>query len=289
MPRARFASRGVKSKTATARAERTGITPRVEIPDENAAVLEVAGRRVSLTNLRKVFWPELGLTKRDLLQYYADVAPVLLPHVRQRAMVMKRYPNGVAGNFFFMKRAPAPRPDWIQLCAIEHDSGNVIHFPVVQDLPSLLWLVNLGCIDLNQWYAPCDDVNRPDYLHFDLDPVPDATFEQVLETAAHVHAALDRLKIPNYAKPQARAAYTSMCRSFAGRRRSSVDFRQSLCPGSGGRTPATHHGRIPQSEAAASCAGRLQPECLGTHAGLGLLGPADAAGGRLDARDLAGD
>jgi len=200
MPRARFASRGVKSKTATARAERTGITPRVEIPDENAAVLEVAGRRVSLTNLRKVFWPELGLTKRDLLQYYADVAPVLLPHVRQRAMVMKRYPNGVAGNFFFMKRAPAPRPDWIQLCAIEHDSGNVIHFPVVQDLPSLLWLVNLGCIDLNQWYAPCDDVNRPDYLHFDLDPVPNATFEQVLETALHVHAALDRLKIPDYAK-----------------------------------------------------------------------------------------
>jgi bifunctional non-homologous end joining protein LigD len=163
-------------------------------------MLEVAGRRVALTNLRKVFWPELGLAKRDLLQYYADVAPVLLPHLRDRAMVMKRYPNGVAGKFFFMKRAPAPRPEWIRLCAIEHDSGSIIHFPVVQDLPSLLWLVNLGCIDLNQWYAPCDDVDRPDYVHFDLDPVPGAGFEEVLETALYVHEGLGRLGIPNYAK-----------------------------------------------------------------------------------------
>ncbi len=181
-------------------ARATAPTRRLVIPADNAAVLEIAGRRVSLTNLHKVFWPELGLTKRDLLQYYADVAAVLVPHVRKRAMVMKRYPNGVAGKFFFMKRAPAPRPDWIELCAIEHDSGNIIQFPIVQDLASLLWLINLGCIDLNQWYAPCDDVNRPDYLHFDLDPVPHAGFERVLETALIVHAALDHLKIPNYAK-----------------------------------------------------------------------------------------
>ena len=69
-----------------------------------------------------------------------------------------------------MKRAPSPRPDWIRTCAIEHGSGNVIDFPVIDDLPSLLWVINLGCIDLNQWYARCDDVDRPDYVHFDLDP-----------------------------------------------------------------------------------------------------------------------
>jgi bifunctional non-homologous end joining protein LigD len=206
MPRSPAASPKPRSKAARAprpaagRAWAPSVPQPVKIPDENAAVLELGGRRVSLTNLRKVFWPELGLTKRDLLQYYADLAPLLLPHLRNRAMVMKRYPNGAAGEFFFMKRAPAPRPEWIQLCAIEHDSGNIINFPVVQDLPALLWLVNLGCIDLNQWYAQCDDTNRPDYLHFDLDPVPSAGFEQVLETALHVHAALDRLKIPNYAK-----------------------------------------------------------------------------------------
>jgi bifunctional non-homologous end joining protein LigD len=174
--------------------------PRITIPDEPSAQIAIGDRVVQLTNLRKLFWPELGLTKGDLIQYYADVAPVLLPHLQNRAMVMKRYPNGAAGPFFFMKRAPSPRPEWIQLCAIEHSSGNIIHFPVIQDLASLLWVINLGCIDLNQWYARCDDVDRPDYLHFDLDPVPNAKFEQVLETALIVHDALTALKIPAYAK-----------------------------------------------------------------------------------------
>jgi bifunctional non-homologous end joining protein LigD len=147
-----------------------------------------------------VFWPAIGLTKGDLLQYYADVAGVLLPHIRDRAMVMKRYPNGAAGPFFFMKRAPTPRPAWIETCSIEHDSGNVIDFPMVQDRAALLWVVNLGCIDLNQWYARCDDVDRPDYLHFDLDPGEGATFERVLETARVVRDALQALKMPSLVK-----------------------------------------------------------------------------------------
>jgi bifunctional non-homologous end joining protein LigD len=166
---------------------------------ENLEV-EVEGRVVKLTNLAKPFWPELGITKRHLLQYYADVAPFLLPHLADRAMVMKRYPNGAAGEFFFMKRAPSPRPEWIELCHIQHSSGNVIDFPMIQDLASLLWVVNLGCIDLNQWYARCDDVDRPDYLHFDLDPVPGASFEKVSETALLLKQALDSLKMPCYAK-----------------------------------------------------------------------------------------
>ena len=155
---------------------------------------------VKLTNLDKPFWPELGITKRDLLQYYARVAPVLLPHLRDRAMVMKRYPNGAHGAFFFMKRAPSPRPDWIRTCRIPHGSGNVIDFPIIQDLPSLLWVVNLGCIDLNPWYARCDDFHRPDFLHFDLDPVPNATFERVIETALLVRRGLEGLGMPCYAK-----------------------------------------------------------------------------------------
>ena len=162
--------------------------------------LEIDGRTVKLTNLQKIFWKDLGITKRDLIQYYVDVAPVLLPHLSDRAMVMKRYPNGADGEFFFMKRAPEPRPDWIEICSIEHSSGNVIDFPMIQDLASLMWVINLGCIDLNQWYARCDDVDRPDYLHFDLDPVPGATFEKVAETALLVRTALESLKMPCYAK-----------------------------------------------------------------------------------------
>src|SRR5712691_6357086 len=124
--------------------------PAIEIPNDRSDVEITAGdKKVKLTNLQKLFWPALGLTKRDLLQYYADVAPVLLPHICQRAMVMKRYPNGAEGGFFFMKHAPSPRPDWIQICSIPHASGNIVDFPVINDLASLLWVVNLGCIDLN--------------------------------------------------------------------------------------------------------------------------------------------
>jgi bifunctional non-homologous end joining protein LigD len=173
------------------------MTPRAStlvIPNgERDVELTIEGKQVKLTNLPKVFWKEGSITKRDLLQYYADVSRVLLPHLRDRAMVMKRYPNGAGGKCFFMKRAPSPRPDWIETCSIEHDSGNIIDFPMVQDLASLLWIVNLGCIDLNQWYATCDDVDRPDYVHFDLDPVPGATFAKVLSAALVVRDALESL------------------------------------------------------------------------------------------------
>ena len=173
----------------------------VAIPQARGDVeIDIGGRRVRLTNLDKLFFPEVGLTKRDLLQYYADVAPALLPHLRDRAMVMKRYPNGAAGDFFFMKRAPRPRPEWITTCAIEHASGSVIDFPVIDDLAALLWVINLGCIDLNQWYARCDDVDRPDYLHFDLDPVKDTPFPKVRDTALVLREALDGLGMPSYPK-----------------------------------------------------------------------------------------
>ena len=164
------------------------------------AELRIGANLVRLTNLRKPFWPERGITKGDLLRYYAAISPALVPHIKSRAMVMKRYPHGAAGPFFFMKRTPSPRPGWLQTCPIEHESGNVIDFPMIQELAALLWVVNLGCIDLNQWYARCDDVDRPDYFHFDLDPGPGAPFAQVLEAALLVRDALDALEMPSYPK-----------------------------------------------------------------------------------------
>jgi bifunctional non-homologous end joining protein LigD len=170
-------------------------TARITIPENGDAKLVVDKREVRLTNLNKPFWPERGITKGMLIQYYADIAAALLPHIRDRAMVMKRYPHGAASEPFFMKRAPVPRPEWIRICSIEHGSGNVIDFPVIDDMPSLLWVINLGCIDLNQWYARCDDVDRPDYVHFDLDPGPGATFDHVRESALIVRDALEGLKM----------------------------------------------------------------------------------------------
>src|ERR1043166_8145281 len=116
-------------------------TPLILPGDQDNAVLGVDGKEVRVTNLRKIFWPDLGVTKGDLLQYYADVADVLLPHIRDRAMVMKRYPHWAAGDFFFMKRAPAPRPAWIEICPIDHGSKGVIPFPMIQDRAALMWVI----------------------------------------------------------------------------------------------------------------------------------------------------
>jgi bifunctional non-homologous end joining protein LigD len=197
----RATARGARPRRRPAIAGRDRRAPgQTTIPrDRESVVLEAGGRQVQLTNLKKPFWPELGITKGDLLQYYADVAALLLPHVRDRAMVMRRYPDGAQGPSFFMKRAPTPRPDWIQTCRIAHASGNVIDFPLIQDLPALLWVVNLGCIDLNQWYARCEDVNRPDWLHFDLDPGT-AAFPRVIETALVLREALAALGMPTFVK-----------------------------------------------------------------------------------------
>jgi bifunctional non-homologous end joining protein LigD len=176
-------------------------TKRLVIPDgAEEIVLRFGDRDVRLTNLKKLFWKKLKITKRDLLQYYADISPWLLPHIEDRAMVMKRYPNGAEGDFFYMKRAPDPRPDWIEICDIDHGSAGRINFPMIQDLPALLWVINLGCIDLNQWYAKCDDYNRPDVLHFDLDPGPGADFNQIREVALRLKDILDALKMPTYPK-----------------------------------------------------------------------------------------
>ncbi len=184
------------------------MSPKIEpgsflIPcDREAAVVRAAGKDVAVTNLKKVFFPETGATKGDLLQYYADVAPFLVPYMQDRAQVMKRYPNGASGEFFYMKRTPSNAPPWLRTCSIEHGSGSVIAFPMIDDLASLLWLINLGCIDLNEWYSRCDDIDRPDYLHFDLDPVKDGgtPFATVRKVALYVHEALEDLGIPAYAK-----------------------------------------------------------------------------------------
>jgi bifunctional non-homologous end joining protein LigD len=176
-------------------------TRRLALPrDVDTATLAIDGREVRLTNLRKVFWPGLGLTKGDLLQYYADVSAYLLPHLRDRAMVMKRYPHGIDGEFFFMKQAPSPRPSWIEICPIRHDSSKVVDFPMIPDVASLLWVINLGCIDLNQWYARCDDVNRPDYVHFDLDPGASVGFDAVREAGLALKEGLDVIGMPSLVK-----------------------------------------------------------------------------------------
>lgn len=185
--------------TVPERAKRGQVAPVIPT-DVDDATVEVDGRRVVLTNLRKVYFPKLELSKGDLLRYYLSVADVLLPHVADRPMVMKRYPHGVTGDFFYMKRTPSPRPPWLRTCTIEHRSGNVIDFPVIEDRASLLWMINLGCIDLNPWYSLVDDPDRPLYIHFDLDPTPETPFSVVRDGALIVGDVLRGLQMKPFVK-----------------------------------------------------------------------------------------
>jgi bifunctional non-homologous end joining protein LigD len=170
------------------------------IPTQAAeAVIALGPKRVRLTNLGKVFWPDEGITKGDLLRYYVRVAPYLLPHLHDRPMVLRRYPNGVADGGFFMKHAPSPRPDWVQT-ATTQGKRKATEWVLVQDLATLLWVVNLGCIDLNPWYSRIDAPDQPDALFFDLDPGPATPFSAVREAALVLRDSLQTLKMPCFAK-----------------------------------------------------------------------------------------
>jgi bifunctional non-homologous end joining protein LigD len=164
------------------------------------------GRRVlQLSNLDKLFWPEEGITKGDLLAYYRDVAPALLPHLRDRPFTMKRYPDGAAGKFFFQKDAPKHMPEWITTreyisTSRESRQKRKIAYPLVNDELALLWMVNMGCIDMNTWYSRVDRPERPDFVLFDLDPSPDVGFRETVEVALLVKQALDALGLESFPK-----------------------------------------------------------------------------------------
>jgi bifunctional non-homologous end joining protein LigD len=167
--------------------------------------IQVGRRTLELSNLDKPFWPEEGITKGDLLAYYRAVASVLVPHLRDRPFTMKRYPDGWKGNFFFQKDAPKHMPDWIETRAFRSTSREtrqkrMIRYPLVNDELSLLWMVNMGCIDMNAWYSRVDKPDRPDFVLFDLDPSPDVGFRETVEVALLLKQALDRLGLQSFPK-----------------------------------------------------------------------------------------
>jgi bifunctional non-homologous end joining protein LigD len=165
------------------------------------------GNRVlRLSNLDKLFWPEEGIAKGDLLRYYREVAPVLVPHLKDRPFTMKRYPDGWKGKFFFQKDAPSHMPDWVKRVPIvvtTRDSPRErrkIQAPVVDDELGLLWMINMGCIDCNTWYSRIDKPERPDWVLFDLDPSPDVGFVETVQVALLVKQALDALGLVSFPK-----------------------------------------------------------------------------------------
>ncbi|TMK77093.1 MAG: DNA ligase D [Actinobacteria bacterium] len=179
-----------------------------EVRREEPMATEIRkGKRVlKLSNLDKPFWPEAGITKGDLLSYYRRVASVLVPHLKDRPFTMKRYPDGWQGNHFFQKDAPKGMPEWIPTQSIvvttreKPRQKRRIKAPLVNDELALLWMVNMGCIDMNTWYSRVDKPARPDWVLFDLDPSPDVGFAETIQVALLVKQALDALELESFVK-----------------------------------------------------------------------------------------
>jgi bifunctional non-homologous end joining protein LigD len=164
------------------------------------------GRRtLRLSNLDKSFWPEEGITKGDLIAYYREVAPVLVPHLRDRPFTMKRYPDGWQGKHFFQKDAPSHMPAWIPTFSYRSTSRatrekRTLRYPLVNDELALLWMANMGCIDMNTWYSRVDKPSTPDFVLFDLDPSPDVGFPEVVQVALLIKEVLDALGLAGFPK-----------------------------------------------------------------------------------------
>ncbi len=161
--------------------------------------MKIGRRDVRISNPDKLFFPARGLTKGDLVGYYLDVAECALPHLRRRPFHMKRFPNGVEGDFFHQKRVPA-HPDFVDEQFVRFPSGHSTVFAVVDNAAALAWVINLGCIELHTWHSRVDDIERPDYLLIDLDPTVDGQWPYVREIALVVKEVMDELGLVSYPK-----------------------------------------------------------------------------------------
>ena len=175
-------------------------------------VLEVAGREVTVSNPDKVFFPKTGHTKLDLVRYYLSVADGALRGVDGRPMALKRYVNGAEGEFFFQKRAPTSRPDWIEVVELAFPSGRTAEEIVVRDAAQLVWVINLGCIDLNPHPVRAEDLDYPDELRVDLDPIPGVSWPQIRDVAMVTKEVLDDLGLRGWPKTSGSRGFHVYCR-----------------------------------------------------------------------------
>lgn len=166
-----------------------------------ANIIEIEGRQLKLSNLDKVIYPAAGFTKAQVIDYYVRIAPVLLPHLKDRPLTLKRYPEGVEGMFFYEKSCPKYRPQWLQTAPVWSEGRNDhIQFCLMQDVPSLVWAANLADLELHTSLARADEVMRPDFLVFDLDPGPPADIVQCCEVGLRLKKLFGGLGLESFPK-----------------------------------------------------------------------------------------
>ncbi|MDQ6692234.1 MAG: non-homologous end-joining DNA ligase [Candidatus Dormibacteraeota bacterium] len=161
----------------------------------------VEGRQLKLSNLDKILYPQAGFTKGQVIDYYTRIAPAVLPHLKDRTLTLKRYPNGVEDEYFYEKQSPKHRPDWVLTQAVwAHGNGRNVDFTLCNDLPTLVWLANLADLELHTNLSLARDVFAPTMVVFDLDPGPPATIVECCRVGLRIREILDQLKIKVFAK-----------------------------------------------------------------------------------------
>ena len=163
-------------------------------------ITEVGGRTLKVTNLDKVLYPMVGFTKAQVIEYYVTIAPAMLPHIEQRGITFKRWPDGVAADSFFNKRAPSHRPDWVDTCVGPGDKGKGIDYPVLNEVAALAWSANLAALEIHSPMAKCSDIDSPTILVFDLDPGEPASIIEGCRVALSIQAVLDSVGIRSFGK-----------------------------------------------------------------------------------------
>ena len=163
--------------------------------------VQVDGRRLSLSNLDKVLYPSTGFTKGQVIAYYRGVSAALLPHLAGRPLTLKRYPNGVDDKFFYEKRCPSHRPEWVQVAPIWSGRNNAeVPYCVAGDLPTLVWVANLASLELHTSLSRADDINRPTMVVFDLDPGPPASIVECCRLGLRLQDLFERMGLEVFAK-----------------------------------------------------------------------------------------
>ena len=162
--------------------------------------VEIDGRKLSLSNLEKILYPEAGFTKAQVIDYYARISPYLLPHIEDRGITLRRYPDGVDGPSFFEKRCPSHRPSWFQTASGPGDSGGAIDYCRVTEPASLAWTANMAALELHAPMARCRDLDSPTMLVFDLDPGLPATIVECCSVAVDLHEIMDSVGLQSFAK-----------------------------------------------------------------------------------------
>ena len=248
--------------------------------------LQVAGREVAITNPGKIYFPEAGITKLDVAQYYMAVADGALRGAGGRPNVLVRYADGIHGEFFYQKRAPAARPDWVEGVELRFPSGGVAEEIVPRDAAALVWMANLGCLELHPHPVRAEDLEHPDELRIDLDPVPGVEWSHLVAVAEVVRGALGDLGLVGWPKTSgSRGIHVNVRIHRRVVVRGGAARRAGAGAGGGAPGPDARHQQVVEGGAPRRLP-RLQPERQGPHGLQRLLRASEAGRARLGARHV---